>query len=181
MMKKINKLKDNIIHSNPRFDVVETIYEVNGKEYPYYTFEESKGNGNGFVVIIGIDNNKVMMTKQFRPPIKRVSYEFVGGYIEDKEKAEDAARREFLEETGYFCKDLIKLGNVKAGVNKSNTTGYVYLAKNFVFKGKMLDEFEKIVELESSWVSLSKIPEVIRKGYIVDTTTLAAWSLFNSK
>lgn len=176
-MKKINQVARNTIHSNDRFDVIETIYDCEGKEYSYYTFSEN----NGFVVILGItDDNKIMMTRQFRIPINGISYEFVGGYIEDGEHPTQAAKREFLEETGYECKKIWHIGTLKAGVNKSNTTGYIYVATNFVKKEKDLDEFEEVVGLESAWVPIEKIPEAIRKGIIIDSTTLAAWSIYKS-
>ena len=40
--------------------------------------------------------------------VKRGGWEFPGGSVEDGESAEDAARREFLEETGFRIKLLGK-------------------------------------------------------------------------
>jgi len=175
-MKKIKKIDSKVIHSNPRFDVIKHVYESEGERFPYYVFSEN----NGFVVVLGLDKDKIMMTKQYRVPVKKFSYEFVGGYIEDNEKPEDAAKREFLEETGYDCKKLEKIGELKAGVNKSDTTGHVFIARGFEKKQKNLDKFEKVVGLDSTWVSIDKVTWAIRKGLIFDSTTLAAWSIYNS-
>lgn len=173
-MKKLRKIDSKIIHTNPKFDVIEDIYESEGEKFPYYIFKD----GNGFVVVIGVNKNKIMMTKQYRVPIKRFSYEFVGGYIEDNEKPEDAAKREFLEESGYSCNKVKEIGIIKSGVNKSNTTGHVFVASEFEKKEKDLDKFEKVVGLESKWVSIDKVSWAIKRGLVVDSTTLAAWCLF---
>jgi len=174
-MKNLNKIKSEIIHTNPRFEVIKDTYKTdNGKTYPYYSFNE----GNGFIVVLGINDDMIMMVKQFRIPIKQISYEFVGGYIEDGEVPEEAAKREFLEETGYICDEVKKIGVIKAGVNKANAVGHVFIASGFTESEKNLDEFEEVIGLESSWVPLDKISYAIKSGYMVDTTTLAAWTLY---
>lgn len=64
------------------------------------------------VVILPItDDNKVLLVVQPRVFTKDgVSVELPAGYIDGKEKPEDAARRELLEETGYEAKELLYLG-----------------------------------------------------------------------
>jgi len=177
-MKKLKKIDSKVIHTNPRFDVIKEIYEsFEGERFPYYVFSEN----NGFVVVIGVNDNKIIMTKQYRIPVKKFSYEFVGGYIEDNEKPEDAAKREFLEETGYSCDNVEKIGEIKAGVNKSNTTGYIFIASGFEKKEKHLDKLENLIGLESKWISIDKISWAIKKGLIFDSTTLAAWSIYKTK
>jgi len=173
----MKKLNSKIVHSNFKFDIIETIYEHEGKKYPYYTFNED----NGFIVVLGIDDDKIMMVKQFRIPIDKMSYEFVGGYIEKGEDPEDAARREFLEETGYLCNNLQKIGKIKASVNKSNATGHIFIGSDFVKKEKKLDAFESIVGLESKWVPISDVKKAIEEEFVVDSTTLAAWAIYNNK
>ncbi len=65
---------------------------------------------NGAAVIIGhlMPSNRVVLTRQFRPPAGRYVLEFPAGLIEPGESAEETAKRELLEETGFagllsFC------------------------------------------------------------------------------
>lgn len=44
---------------------------------------------------------KIILVRMFRFPVEDYTYELPGGNIEDGENASEAARREFLEETGY--------------------------------------------------------------------------------
>ena len=48
-------------------------------------------------------DRKILLVEEYRPPIRQQSICFPAGLIGDarKERAEDAARRELLEETGY--------------------------------------------------------------------------------
>ncbi len=54
------------------------------------------------VSVVGITpDNKIILTKQFRPGPEKIFYEFPLGFVDKGEKSIDAAKREFLEETGY--------------------------------------------------------------------------------
>ena len=67
-------------------------------------------NTPGAVMIIAhlLPSNRVLITRQFRPPTGKYVLEFPAGLIEPGEPAEECARRELAEETGYagllsFC------------------------------------------------------------------------------
>src|SRR3989344_9586279 len=47
------------------------------------------------------DGGKLVLVRLFRFPVGDFTYELPGGNIEPGENASEAARREFLEETGY--------------------------------------------------------------------------------
>jgi len=45
--------------------------------------------------------DKILLVKQFRPPVGKFCVEFPAGLVDKGETAEEAARRELKEETGY--------------------------------------------------------------------------------
>ncbi len=71
-------------------------------------------NSTGVVAIIPITNdNKIVLIKQYREPLQRIVVEVPAGLVGDidrNETIETAARRELLEETGYYAHKLEKIG-----------------------------------------------------------------------
>ncbi|MFZ5802077.1 MAG: NUDIX hydrolase [Candidatus Omnitrophota bacterium] len=73
-------------------------------------------NCDGVVAILGVtDQNEVVLVEQYRPPVGKHVIEFPAGLVNDlahlpDETMEDAARREFFEETGYEAGKMERLG-----------------------------------------------------------------------
>ena len=62
------------------------------------------------VVLIPIqDDGRVVIVRQYRAPLDRETWEFPAGRLNDGESADDAARRECEEETGYVPNQLERL------------------------------------------------------------------------
>lgn len=78
-----------------------------------YEFVERK-NITGIVAIIPITNDgKLVLIKQYREPFQRTVIEVPAGLVGDidsNETIETAARRELLEETGYYAHKLQRVG-----------------------------------------------------------------------
>ena len=82
-----------------------------------------RSNCTGIVVIIAMtDDKKVILTKQYRPPIKKYCIEFPAGLVNDrghkkKESMKVAAQRELFEEVGYKAKTMtqVLVGPVSPG------------------------------------------------------------------
>jgi ADP-ribose pyrophosphatase len=72
-------------------------------------------NCTGIVVVAAMtDDRKVILLKQYRPPVKRYCIELVAGLVNDrghktKESMAAAAKRELLEESGYKAKTMTKI------------------------------------------------------------------------
>jgi ADP-ribose pyrophosphatase len=89
-------------------------------------------NCTGVVIVIGKTNDdKVILVEQFRRPVGKRVIAFPAGLVNDhvhhrKESAAAAARREFLEETGYLAGKITRFfeGPVSAGMSPDMVTIY---------------------------------------------------------
>ncbi len=74
------------------------VYQMpNGKKSDFYIKKEGPAVG----ILAITSDNKIILTKQFRPGPGEILLELPGGYIDKNETAEEAGNRELLEETGY--------------------------------------------------------------------------------
>lgn len=103
-------------------------------------------NCDGIVAIVPItDGGEVILIKQFRPPVNNYVIEFPAGLNDRGERAEDAASRELLEETGYEAREMIFLAKGPLSSGSSREILTVFLAKGLDFKGiGQRDETEDI-------------------------------------
>ena len=133
-----------------------------------------KHKGAAAVVAVR-DDGKLLMVRQFRNAIDRVSLEIPAGaknYVE--EPGIDAAFRELEEETGYttkkeWMKPLLKLVTAIAFCNEKID---IYLATGLKNPGRQhLDEDEY---LDVCACDLDELVDMIGRGQIQDSKTVAA-------
>jgi 8-oxo-dGTP pyrophosphatase MutT (NUDIX family) len=107
-------------------------------------------NCDGIVAVVPLtDEGEVIFIRQFRPPVNNHVIEFPAGLNDRGESAEDAARRELLEETGYEAKEILFLANGPLSSGSSGEILTAYLAKGLRFKGiGQRDETEDIEVLK---------------------------------
>lgn len=99
-------------------------------------------------IIITADE-KLVLIKQYRYPVNKITYELPGGLIEKGEDPMQAALWEMQEETGYSSNNIELILTVAPNPALQNTTAYFYLVTNAVkTKQQQFDEFEEVeVEL----------------------------------
>mgnify|MGYP001006775282 CR=1 FL=1 len=136
---------------------------------------------NGAVCVLAVTpENKIVLVKQYRKAIEKVSYEIPAGKLEIGENAdpEAAALRELEEEAAYTGK-LSLLYDFYSAIGFCNERLKLYLASDLtkVENPRPQDEDETLELLE---VSLDQAKELIQSGDICDAKTIMAiqyWEL----
>jgi ADP-ribose pyrophosphatase len=129
----------------------------------------------GWVNIIPITpEGEVVLIRQYRHGVKRVTLEIPGGMISDTETDPmRAAIREMEEETGYVSDDVIHIGTVEPNPAIQNNLCHSYLARNACpLSAQNLDPTEAIsVEL----AKLDEVYRMMRDGRITHGLVVAAF------
>jgi ADP-ribose pyrophosphatase len=132
------------------------------------------GHIGAAAVVAVTDDGKLLMVKQFRNAIDRVSLEIPAGCKDTPEESGlDAAWRELEEETGYttkkeWMKPLIKLVTAIAFCNE---TIDIYVADRLIPSKQHLDPDEY---LDVERYDLEELVRMIYAGEIQDSKTVAA-------
>ena len=142
------------------------------KEHDFYILES-----RDWVNIIPLTrNNEVILIRQYRHGIRKITLEIPGGIIEDGDSPEVSARRELLEETGYSDSGMIPLGSVHTNPAFLNNRCHTFLALDVIKVGPQDQDENEDIEVVIS--PLRKIPELIRNGEITHSLILAAFYRF---
>ena len=116
-----------------------------------------------------LQNKKIIMVKQYRYAIKRISIELPAGKIDKGEAPENCALRELEEETGYRTQKLTFLTNMYPAIGFSNEKMWIYLAQDLV-KTNSKPDIDEFVEVIS--VNKKTAMNMIKDGSINDSKTI---------
>jgi len=144
----------------------EKILLPSGKESTHLTLEHP-----GAVVILPkLDNNTVIMIRQYRHSIRRVIFELPAGTLNLKEDPLFCAKRELQEEVNYKAQSWRSLGTLYPAPGFCDEVQHLFLAEGLSEAKGTLDEDELI---EICPLSLNQISKLARDNEIVDGKTLA--------
>jgi ADP-ribose pyrophosphatase len=159
-----------------------TVWEGNFLRCVITTYIDSKGarreweffervNCKGIVVIVPVtDDNEVLVTRQFRPPVNGYVIELPAGLMNEWETPKEAAMRELLEETGYSAENMVYLAEGPLSSGASGEVLTAFLATGLVFQGLgKQDETEDIEVLKIPIHELyQKLSALRSEGDLVD-------------
>jgi 8-oxo-dGTP pyrophosphatase MutT (NUDIX family) len=120
--------------------------------------------------------NEVVLVRQYRHGTREVTLEIPGGLVEPDDSAEQSARRELREETGYEARAMVPLGAVHPNPAFLNNLCYTYVALDVVLAGAQEQDEKEDIE-----VVLKPMPELrrsIQEGEITHSLVIAAFYRF---
>jgi ADP-ribose pyrophosphatase len=169
------------------FDIVEKQVLYNGKKirlelhHLRSQVDESRHTREicvhpGAVVILPLmDDDTVLMIRNYRYTVGEYLLELPAGTLEPKEDPINCAGRELLEETGHLAGQLKHLGSFYASPGILTEKMYTYIATKLRKQTADLDEGEQI-ELQP--MKFDDCIEAIRTGEIVDSKTIATLLMY---
>ncbi len=117
-----------------------------------------------------VDPQTVILVRQYRYAIRRLTYEFPAGKVERNESVKDSAKRELEEETGYTS-PIELLFNFIPSPHYSNEILWICLARNLKKINHHSDSGGEIREVKIMPLSLTF--EMIENGSIIDGKTIS--------
>lgn len=115
-----------------------------GKIIPWEAFQ--RVGVKGIVAVVPFtEDNRVVLVKQFRPPVERFIIEFPAGLNDRDEALVTVAQRELLEETGYYSENIVKIAEGPLSSGASTEILTVFLASKCInTQAQRLDDVENI-------------------------------------
>ncbi|MBU3106640.1 NUDIX domain-containing protein [Clostridium gasigenes] len=122
-------------------------------------------------IIPFIDNQTVILVKQFRKALEKNILEIPAGKLEKGEDPKLCAIRELEEETGYRAENVTFLGTIATAPGFCDELIHLYKATGLFQCEKSLDEDEFT---EVKVFTIEEIKSMIKNGEIIDTKTISS-------
>ena len=169
---KEKKISGEVIYDGKILKLIkDKVLCPNGNE----SYREVVRHNGGAAILCITKDEEVFLVKQYRYPYDEVMYEIPAGKLEVGEAPYDAALREFEEETGNKAESLEHLIDIYPTCGYSSEVIYLYLAKDYVKTNTNFDEDEVI---ETEYIPLNDVLEMINSGKIKDAKTICALSTY---
>jgi len=159
------------VFSSPWMSIRHRIFEMpDGKRGNYFYMHT---NGSALTIPV-THEKKILLIRQYRYITDEVSIELPCGGIKEGQNEYEAARAELIEETGYDCKKLKKIGGFLPYNGLSDEYCTVFIARKLEYVGEKPDFTEKI---EVFTALPEEVDRMIEKGKIKDGMSIAGWML----
>jgi len=129
-------------------------------------------NHPGAVIIASfLNEDTVVMMRQFRPALKKYIYELPAGTLDPHESIATCARRELLEETGLKAKKLAKIGSIYPVPGYSTEVIHVFKAEQLTQTEAQPEEYEVI---EVVPMTKPQVRRLLAQGKFMDAKSICA-------
>jgi len=132
----------------------------------------------GVAILPILDDDRVVLIRQFRPALGGMILEIPAGRLESEETPENCARRELQEEVGYQAESLEYLGEMLPAVGFCDERIHLFVARGLSSVPQALepDEYLEILRLP-----MTGVLRMIGEGHIPDGKTQLALLLWQNR
>lgn len=166
-------LESRVVYDKHGRHILEDVLEfADGSRHEWVYFK-----GSGAVAIAAFtQDNKMILTKQYRHPFSKIIYDLPAGGIMSGETLEQAAMRELEEETGYTAEKLEWIGRFTwAPGSMGPGMVEIFCTKSLKPKGNFNPDEIANIEL----VDFDEILEKVLKGEYIDSALVIATLLIS--
>ena len=125
---------------------------------------------SGSVVVLAVEDDKVLLERQYRHAAGRFLYELPAGRIDPGENELKAAKRELLEETGFTARKWKRVLRFWASPGFVAEAMSIHLARELT-AGTAEPEDDEVINIQ--FVPLKKAVAMVLGGRIQDAKTIA--------
>ncbi len=159
---------DSEVTSNSWITIVrDRLRRPDGSEMDYH-YITSAGSSS---VLAFTEGEQVVLTRQYRHPLRQVLYDLPAGGIRVGECPQEAALRELAEETGYVPREIEPLGRYNPLPGSIAHTCHVFMARKLQPGSRNLDENEVIEVVLKPW---QEVVDMVLTGDAVDGSLVYA-------
>ncbi len=174
-MGNFKRLKRTLSYEGKILKVYTDRVEVNGMES---NWDYVHHNGGAAVVPI-TEKGTILMVRQYRNALDRFTLEIpAGAFDSSTETGAECVARELEEETGYIANSIEWLVTTHSWVAFTNEKVEIFVATGLIPSVQKFDEEE---DIELAEYTLSELKDLIFKGEITDSKTVAGILAYASK
>ena len=163
-MKEWRTISSQLVFHRRRVRILEDIVELpNGEQTDYLVLQ----GGEAVAVLPLTADGAVVLTRQYRYPVREFLLEMPGGGSMRGESLEESARRELREETGFLAGTMTYLGNFYPSPARSGIRVHVYVADDLQ-PGPSAHESHEFIEIEE--IEWDRLVDMIVRNDIKDLT-----------
>ncbi|MEM1540781.1 MAG: NUDIX hydrolase [Candidatus Bathyarchaeia archaeon] len=168
----VKVLSSKVVYDMHGSTIVEDTLEfADGSTFKYVYFKSC-----GTVAVAAFtEDNKMILTRQYRHPLGKVVYDIPGGAIEAGETPLQAALRELEEETGYTAEKLEWIGRFSRGPSSQAIT------EIFFGRAKRKGTFDAKEIVQIKLMDFNQLVEKILEGECFDAALVAAALIIKAK
>ena len=134
-----------------------------------YSKREIVEHPNGVATIPILNDDKMIMVKQYRKAVEKVMLEIPAGILEVNEEPKEAALRELREETGYYTDKIKYMMEFYTSPGYCDEKIYLFLATDLKEGEAMPDPGESV---EHEIHTIEELVKMANRGEIVDSKTI---------